>query len=72
MDLESEAMRGLSFSLDFLFSPSKASAANIGIIAILVHFEKTLMKHEYPTFHMCLASAVIGSWSTVMTNIFSH
>ena len=25
----------------FLFSRSKASAANIGIIAILVHFEKT-------------------------------
>ena len=27
----------------FLFSPGKASAANIGIIAILVHFEKTLI-----------------------------
>ena len=32
----------------FLFSRSKASNANIGIIAILVHFEKslTLIDHE--------------------------
>ena len=31
---------GWHFSLDILFSHFKASAANIGIIAILVHFEK--------------------------------
>ena len=29
--------------LDFLFSRSKTSDGNIGIIAILVHFEKTLV-----------------------------
>ena len=29
--------------LDFLFSRNKVSAANIGIIAILVHFEKSLV-----------------------------
>ena len=51
LDLESEVMRGpgsistlgnFSYWI-FLFSPGKASAANIGIIAILVHFEKTLI-----------------------------
>ena len=31
--------------LEFLFSRNKASDANIGIIAILVHFEKTLLKN---------------------------
>ena len=37
-------MRGLGSIpiVFFLFSCSKASAANIGIIAILVHFEKKL------------------------------
>ena len=30
----------------FLFSRSKASEANIGIIAIFVHFEKILMVHD--------------------------
>ena len=33
---------GNIFHWIFLFSYSKASAANIGIIAILVHFEKKL------------------------------
>ena len=50
LDLESEVMRGPGsiptgsniFLWIILFSHSKASAANIGIIAILVHFEKTL------------------------------
>ena len=49
--MESEVMRGLDsiptggniFHWIFLFSHSKASDASIGIIAILVHFEKTLM-----------------------------
>ena len=48
LDLESEAMRGPGsiptrgniFHWIFLFSRSKVSAADIGIIAILVHFEK--------------------------------
>ena len=48
LDLESEVMRGLSsipawgniFHCFFLFSCSKATAANSSIIAILVHFEK--------------------------------
>ena len=51
LDLESEVMRDLGpistvvniFHWIFLFSRSKASAANIGIIAILVYFEKTLL-----------------------------
>ena len=51
LDLESEVMRGQGsiptggniFHWSFLFSQSKASAANIGIIAILVHFGKTLV-----------------------------
>ena len=51
MGLESEVMRGLGsiptggniFHWIFLFSCSKASAGNNGIIAILVHFEKTLL-----------------------------
>ena len=50
LDLESEAMRGPGsiptggniFHWIFLFSRSKASDANIDIIAILVHFGKTL------------------------------
>ena len=50
LDLESEVMRGPGsiptggniFHWIFLFSRSKHSAANIGIIAILVHFEKKL------------------------------
>ena len=50
LDLELEVMRGPGsiptgsniFHWIILFSRSKASAANIGIIAILVHFEKTL------------------------------
>ena len=33
---------GNIFHWIYLFSHSKDSAANIGIIAILVHFEKTL------------------------------
>ena len=49
LDLES-VMRGPGsiptggniFHLNFLFSRSKASASNIDIIAILVHFEKKL------------------------------
>ena len=48
LDLESEVTRGLGsiptrgniFHWIFLFSRGKASAANIGIIAILLHFEK--------------------------------
>ena len=52
LDLESEVMRGLGsipiggniLLLDlFLFSRCKTSDANIGLIAILMHFEKTLM-----------------------------
>ena len=51
LNLESEAMGGPGsiptggniFHWVFLFSCSKASAANIGILAILVHFEKTLI-----------------------------
>ena len=46
LDLESEVMRGpgsiplgVSFFTGF-FSRSKASAANIGIIVIIVHFRK--------------------------------
>ena len=35
--------RGNIVHWNFLFSRSKVSAANIGIIAILVHFEKTLL-----------------------------
>ena len=36
---------GLHFVTEFfLFSQNKTSDANIGIIAILVHFEKTLMQ----------------------------
>ena len=35
--------RGNILLLDFLFLHSKASDANIDIIAILVHFEKTLI-----------------------------
>ena len=54
LDLESEVMRGLGsiptggdvFHWISLFSPSKDSAANIGIFAILVHFEKTLILHK--------------------------
>ena len=50
MDLESEVMGGLGsiptggniLSLD-LFSYSKVSDADIGIIAIFVHFKKTLL-----------------------------
>ena len=54
LDLESEVMRGLGFIptggnifhwIFFLFSRSNASAANIGIIAFLVHFEKALMEN---------------------------
>ena len=49
--MELEVMRGPGsiptpgniFHWIFLFSRSKASAANIGIIAILGHFEKTLV-----------------------------
>ena len=40
---------GNILSLDFLFSCSKASDANIGIIAILVHFEKTLTVTSFPS-----------------------
>ena len=48
LDLESEPMRGPAsiptggniVHLIFLFSRSKVSDANIGIIAILVHFGK--------------------------------
>ena len=43
LDLESEDMRGLYSHGIFLSSQNKASDANIGIIAILVHFGKTLM-----------------------------
>ena len=51
LDLESEVMRGLGsiptegniFHWIFLVSRIKASDANIGIVAILVHFEKTLI-----------------------------
>ena len=43
LDLESEVMGGpgsiLNVSLDFLFSRGKASDVDVGIIAILVHFE---------------------------------
>ena len=35
--------RGNIFHWIFLFSRGKTSVANIGIIAILVHFEKTLL-----------------------------
>ena len=49
--MESEARvlfpLGVTFFTGFLFSRSKASAVNIGIIAILVHFEKTLIAN-YP------------------------
>ena len=51
LGLESEAVRGPGsipigvniFHWIFLFSRNKAFDANIAIIAILVHFEKTLM-----------------------------
>ena len=50
LDLESEVMRGPGsiptgdniFHWNFLFSCSKGSDVNIGIIAILVHFQKLL------------------------------
>ena len=62
LDLESEVMRGLGsittggniFQWIFLFSHSKASVANIGIIAILVHFEKTLIcGHNFYSLFSC-------------------
>ena len=46
LDLESEVMRDPGsniFHWIFWFSRSKASVANIGIFAIFVHFEKTLV-----------------------------
>ena len=51
LDLEPEAMRGPGsiltggniFHWILWFSRSKAFAANIGIIGIIVHFEKTLL-----------------------------
>ena len=58
MDLESEAMRsqgsvpmrGNIFHWIFLFSRSKASDANIDIIAIFVHFEETLFLSDNKKF----------------------
>ena len=48
LDLESEVQWfnidwGSILYLNFLFSRNKSSDANIGIIAILVHFEKFLL-----------------------------
>ena len=61
LDLESEVQwfkthSGNILLLEFLFSRNKASDANIGIIAILVHFEKTLGKFEY---HLRLRTSLV-------------
>ena len=52
LDLESWAIGsiltwGNILLLEFLFSRSKDSDANIGIIAILVNFEKTLVRRVF-------------------------
>ena len=71
LDLESEVMRGpssittggnISTGL-FLFSRSKFSAANIGIIAILVHFEKILLRQLFPPLKSWARIVVPQNWT---------
>ena len=53
-------LTGITFCYwNFLFSRNKASDANIGIIAILVHFEKTLLSYNFISTDLFEYSTVI-------------
>ena len=69
LDLESEVLRGPGsiptggniFQCTFFFSHGNASAANIGIIAVLVNFEKTLLIPTYLTWS-CYGFSMGNVW----------